>query len=129
MQQYSHLSDISLPVINGISATILIGNDYVTAHRSLESRFSPDPEESPYAILTLLGWVLRGPHFRDHYDSLDEISSNFLLRCFDLPQNVQGLEDMLITDEGEFFPTNPYHRSGRYIENSKKSQGVTGVWT
>ena len=83
IQQYSHLSDISLPVIDGGSVTILTGNDYVTAHRCLESRFSPDPGESPDAIFTPLGWVLRGPHLRDHCNPLDEISSNFLVRGFE----------------------------------------------
>ena len=51
--------------------------------------------------------MLRGPHLRDHYDPLDEISSNFLVRGFERPPDMQELEDMLITDEGEFFPTNP----------------------
>ena len=87
--------------------TILIGNDYVAAHRCLESRFSPDPEESPDAILTPLGWVLKGPHLKNHCDPLDEISSNFLVRGFKWPPDMQELENMLITNKGEFFPTNP----------------------
>ena len=88
IQQYSHLSDISLPVIDGGSMTILVGNDYVTAHRCLESRFSSNPKESPDVILTPLDWVLRGPHLSDHCDPLDEISSNFLVRSFEWPPDM-----------------------------------------
>ena len=103
IQQYSHLIDISLA---GGLIRILIGNIYVTAHRCFKSTFSPDPEESSDAILTPLGWVLRGPHLRDHRDPLDETSSNFLVCGIEWPPDMQELEDMLITNQVEFFATN-----------------------
>ena len=53
--QFPHFKDITFPSINGGSVTMLIGNDFVEAHRCLESRFSSDPHGSPDAILTSFG--------------------------------------------------------------------------
>ena len=40
---YPQLRDISFPVLENASVTLLIGNDYAKAHWCLESRFSPHP--------------------------------------------------------------------------------------
>ena len=46
LQKHSHLRDISLPVIELGTVTLLIGNDFATAHRCLDNRFSPEPDKS-----------------------------------------------------------------------------------
>ena len=51
LQKHSHLRDISLPVIEGGTVTLLIGNDFATAHRCLDNRFSREPDKSPDAEL------------------------------------------------------------------------------
>ena len=42
LEMYPHLDGVSLPKVEKGSVTLLIGNDFVEAHRCLESRFSPD---------------------------------------------------------------------------------------
>ena len=60
LSNYPHLRDISFPVLEDASVTLLIGNDYEKAYRCLESRFSPAPDKSPDAVLTPFGWMLLG---------------------------------------------------------------------
>ena len=59
------------------SVTLLIGNDFVEAHRCLGSRFSPDPLQSPDAVLTLFGWLLRSTKLVNATTNLTTVS-NFL---------------------------------------------------
>ena len=79
LNRHTHLNGVTLPEIDGGSVTMLIGNDYAAAHLCLKSRFSPEPEESPDAILTPLGWLLRGPRLGDKV-YLGEGNCNFLIR-------------------------------------------------
>ena len=53
LQKHLRLCSISLPTVEKGSVTILIGNDFLEAHRCLESCFSHDPLQSPDAVLTL----------------------------------------------------------------------------
>ena len=64
--RFPHLKDITFPSVHGGSVTMLIGNDFVEAHRCLERRFSSDPHESPDAILTPFGWMLHGSQLQDN---------------------------------------------------------------
>ena len=66
-----HLADINLPIVDGTSVALLLGNDYAEAHRCTESRFSPNPFESPDAVLTQFGWMLRGPKLSEINDVQD----------------------------------------------------------
>ena len=66
-----HLANISLPIVDGSSVTLLLENDYAEAHRCTESRFSPSPFESPDAVLTQFGWMLRGPKLSEINDVQD----------------------------------------------------------
>ena len=50
VQMDLHLSGVSVPAVKIGSVTLLIGNGFVEAHRCLESRFSPDPQQSPDAV-------------------------------------------------------------------------------
>ena len=101
-----HLCDISLSPTDGGSVTVLIGNDCVAAHRCLESRFSPDPENSPDAVFTPFGWTPRGFCF-EHLQFNKETSSSFLVRGLEWPTDAQCFDDIFLTDEGEFFPGHP----------------------
>ena len=67
----------------------------------MDSRFSSNPEDSPDAIKTPLGWMLRGPQLQKDGDS--DIY-NFLLTGLHLSQQIQNMENSYITDEGEVFP-------------------------
>ena len=107
LQKHSHLRDISLPVIEGGTVTLLIGNDFATAHRCLDNRFSPEPDKSPDAVLTPFGWTLRGSSIVEENDSLKRTSSNFFVRGLEWPTDAQELEDLIVSDEGEFFPISP----------------------
>ena len=55
IQMHPHLSGVSVPAVKEGSVTLLIGNDFVEAHRCMESCFSPDPQQSPDAVLTPFG--------------------------------------------------------------------------
>ena len=55
LQKHPHLCGISFPTVEKGLVTILIGNDFVEAHRCLESRFSLDPLQSLDAVLTPFG--------------------------------------------------------------------------
>ena len=106
LSKYPHLRDISFSPIDGDSATVLIGNDCVAAHRCLESRFSPDPENSPDAVLTPFSWNLRGFCF-EHLQFNKKTSSSFLVRGFEWPTDAQCLDDIILIDEGDFFSGHP----------------------
>ena len=69
LQKHPHLRDISLPVIEGGTVTLLIGNDFATAHRCLDNRFFPEPDKTPDAVLTLFGWTLRSSSIIEEIDS------------------------------------------------------------
>ena len=86
---------------------MLIGNDFATAHRCLDNRFSPKPDKSPDAVLTPFGWTLRGSSIIEENDSLKRTSSNFFVPGLEWPTDVQELQDLIVSDEGEFFPTSP----------------------
>ena len=59
LQEHFYLCDISLPTVEKRSVTLLIGNEFVEAHRCLESCFSLDPVQSPDAVLTpLVGYFV-----------------------------------------------------------------------
>ena len=87
------------------SVIILIGNDFVEAHRCLESRFSLDPLQSPDAVLTPFGWMLRGTKLVDATTNLAAVSI-FLVRGLVWPSEVRDLHDIILTDEGEMFSEN-----------------------
>ena len=93
--EFPHLSDIDLHVIENGSVTLLIGNDCAATHRCLESRFSPDPEASPNAILTPFGWTLKGPLFMG--TQTKDNATNFLIRGLKWPSDVQPLEQGFLT--------------------------------
>ena len=103
LSEFSHLSDIDLYVIENGLVTLHIGNDCAAVHCCLESRFSPNPEASPDAILTPLGWTLRGPLLMG--TQTKENATNFLIRGLKWSSDVQPLEDIILTDEGEMFST------------------------
>ena len=84
LQKHPHLRDISLPVIEGGTVTLLIGSDFATAHRCLDNEFSPEPDKSPDAVLTPFGWTLRGSSIVEKNNSLKRTSSIFFF--------VRGLE-------------------------------------
>jgi len=51
IQKHPHLHGITFPEIDRSSVTLLIGNNYAAAHRCLDSRFSPETQVSPDALL------------------------------------------------------------------------------
>ena len=102
--QFPHLKDITFPLVDGGSVIMLIGNDFVEAHRCLKSRFSSDPHESPDAILTLFGWMLGGSQMQDN--EFFKLSSSFFVRGHVWPTNTCNLEDIILTDERESFQMN-----------------------
>ena len=105
LSKYPHLRGIDLHVIENGSVTMLIGNDCAAAHRCLDNRFSPDPGDSPDAVLTPFGWTLRGSLLTSA--STTESATNFLIRGLKWPIDVQELDDMILTDEGEMFSSHP----------------------
>ena len=90
LSKYPHSRDISLSPLDGGSVTVLIGNDCVAAHRCLESRFSPDPENSPDAVLTPFGWTLICFCF-EHLQFNKEASSSFLVGAWNSHQMLNVL--------------------------------------
>ena len=102
LQSYGHLQDVQLPRIEDNSVRLLIGNDYAALHRCMESRFSPDPNQSPDAIRTPLGWLLRGRRLDGHATS--DHATNFLVRELKWPSDVEELQNVIVTNEGETFP-------------------------
>ena len=102
LQMYPHLDGVSLPKVEKGSVTLLIGNDFVEAHRCLESRFSPDPQQSPGAVLTPFGWMLRGTRL-NHPLTEATPASSFIVRGLMWPSDVRDLHDLILTDEGEMF--------------------------
>ena len=102
LQMYPHLDGVSLPKVEKGSVTLLIGNDFVEAHRCLESRFSPDPQQSPDAVLTPFGWMLRGTRL-NHPLTEATPASSFIVRGLMWPSDVRDLHDLILTDEGEMF--------------------------
>ncbi|WP_239110333.1 reverse transcriptase domain-containing protein, partial [Streptococcus dysgalactiae] len=58
-KRWAHLSDIPFEEIEEEEVVLLIGCDIPEAHWSLEQRVSG--RKQPYAVKTLLGWVLFGP--------------------------------------------------------------------
>ena len=101
LSQFSHLEDITFLLVDRGSVTMLIGNDFVEAHRCLESRSSSDPFESPDAILTPFGWMLRGSQLQDN--KFYKPSSSFFVRGHVWPTDTCAFEDIVLTDEGESF--------------------------
>ena len=99
---YPHLRDISFPILENASVILLIGNDNAKAHRCLESRFSPAPDESPDAILTPFGWTLRGTRL-DNDVTCRVQSSNFFVCGHEWPTERKEIEKLIVTDEGEVF--------------------------
>ena len=89
LPKHSHLRDISLPVIEGDTVTLLIGNDFATAHRCLDNRFSPESDKSPDTILTPFGWTLRGSSIVEENNSLKRTFSNFFVRGLEWPTDAQ----------------------------------------
>ena len=73
LQKHPHFRDIFLPVIEGGTVTLLIGNDFATAHRCLDNRFSPKPDKGPDDVLTPFGWTLRGTSIVKENDSLKRL--------------------------------------------------------
>ena len=102
LSNYPHLRDISFPILENASVTLLIGNDNAKAHRCLESRFSPAPDESPDAILTPFGWTLRGTRL-DNDMTCRVQSSNFFVCGHEWPTERKEIENLIVTDEGEVF--------------------------
>ena len=86
---------------------MLIGNDFATANGCLDNRFSPKPDKGPDAVLTPFGWTLRGSSIVEEIDSLKRTSSNFFVCGLEWPTDAQELEDLIVSDEGEFFPSSP----------------------
>ena len=78
---------------------MLIGNDFVEAHRCLESCFSSDPRESLDAMLTPFSWMLYGSQLQDN--EFYKPSSSFFVRGHVWPTNICDFEDMVLTEEGE----------------------------
>ena len=101
LSQFPHFKDITFHSVDEGSVTMIIGNDFVEAHRCLESRCSSDPNESPDAILTPFNWMLRGSRLQDN--EFYKQSSSFLVRGHVWPTNTCDLENMVLTDEGESF--------------------------
>ena len=60
IQMHPHLSGVSLPAVKEGSVILLIRNDFVEAHRCLDSRFSPDPQQSPDAVRPNASWRKTG---------------------------------------------------------------------
>ena len=103
LQHWPHLRNVPLSQIDEGSVMLLIGNDHPVMHRCLESRFSSDPCQSPDAIRTPLGWLLRGRHLENK--QVSTITSSFLIRGFRWSSDVEDLQNLIVTDEGEMFPS------------------------
>ena len=102
LSNYTHLRDISFPVLEDASVTLLIGNDYAKAHRCLESRFSATSYESPDAVLTTFGWMLLSTRL-DNDVTCRVQSSNFLVCGHEWPAERKEIENVIVPDEGEDF--------------------------
>ena len=112
LQKHSHLRDISLPVIEGDTVTLLIENNFASVHRCLDNRFSSEPDKSPDAVLASFGWTLRGSSIVEENVSLNLTSSNFFVCGLEWQTDAQELEDLILSDEREFFPTSLSHSLG-----------------
>ena len=93
-----YLRDAYLPQIEDNSVTLLIGINNYLVHRCMESRFSPDPGY-PDAVKTPFGWLLRGGSFRS-----DPSGSSFLLQGSEQFTQLNRLDDLIVSDEGETYP-------------------------
>ena len=62
IERWSHLSDVKLSSIPDKRVGILIGCDVPEAHEALEQRMGRGRQ--PYAVKSIFGWVIRGPHHR-----------------------------------------------------------------
>ena len=60
IDELEHLEGVTLPRIDKATMTLSIGNDNYLAQFPLETRLASNPESSPHAIRTPLGWVLKG---------------------------------------------------------------------
>ena len=59
LERWSHLHDLSLPILDGDHVGVLLGCDVPEAHWSLDQRVGTKRE--PFATKSPLGWVIRGP--------------------------------------------------------------------
>ena len=99
---FEHLEGVTLPQIDKATVTLLIGNDNYLAQFPLETRLASNPESSPHAIRTPLGWVLKGPSLTTEQSSAGN-SVSCLLSQGRVPECIEALRDSIVTDEGEVY--------------------------
>ena len=106
LSKHEHLQGVELPVIKGATVTLLIGCDHALLHFPVETRPAPDPDQAPQAVKTPLGWILKGPD-REKEQSFDGSSAqiNMFMSGYRVPGNLSDLNDLLVTDDGEVFPS------------------------
>ena len=103
LDKFDHLQGVDLPAVNGGTVTLLIGNDNALLHFPIETRAALDPSKDPQAIKTPLGWILKGPNNPGENDT--EQSINLLLSGYRMPKQVCDLNELLVTNEGDVFPS------------------------
>ena len=88
--------------LEGATVTLLIGNDNYLAQFPLETRLASNPESSPHAIRTSLGWVLKGPSLPAGQSSADN-SVSCLLSQRRVPECIEASRDSIVTDAGNVY--------------------------
>merc|ERR1712226_219711 len=59
-QQYDHLRQFNIPILEDLEVSILIGQDNI--HLITPTKFSRGPNNTPCASFFNLGWTISGPH-------------------------------------------------------------------
>ena len=78
-KDFDHLRDLDLPPLNPGGVSLLVGTDF--AQLFLDRDFKSGESHQPFAVKTLLGWVLLGGK-----DQSKNLNSNFINTSFDLEQ-------------------------------------------
>ena len=78
-KDFDHLRDLDLLPLNPGGVSLLVGTDF--AHLFLDRDFKSGESHQPFAVKTLLGWVLMGGKGQSK-----NLNSNFINTSFDLEQ-------------------------------------------
>ena len=126
MQQWHHLRDIEIPVVDVNSVSMLIGQDTPEALVPLEIRSGIPGSGAPYAIKTVLGWAVNGPLGRCNAEQ--QVANNFICTDTNLEQQVERfwkLDSVPESDKAEMYQSandkkaiSIWHETIRHREDS-----------
>ena len=94
LDRWDHLKVIHLPHAPNKEITMHISSDIPETHWVIDQRIGKKRE--PFATLSILGWVLRGP-FREN------VNMNFQVNCMTTTQSIESMLNRMYNQEFEEF--------------------------